>query len=153
MARGAVSGRGRQVWFGRRPCGLEPRWKGHGHLSLVTGPDSRVASYVGGMVQISLETACGHHPSTLSPAAGRALSATRARASIWPISQAKAPLCGGLAGRRPSWQAAGKAGQSIAASHTSGMEPGESRPPSLRLAGAWLPWPRGCTLPSGLTAA
>ena len=107
MARGAISGRGWQVWLGRCPHGLEPRWRGHGHLSLVTGPDSRVASYVGGRVQISLEIACGHHASTLSPTAGRALSDARSRASIWPISQAKAPLCGGLAGRQLAKQARG----------------------------------------------
>lgn len=44
------------MWFCTCSCALGPRWRGHSH-DLVTGPDSRVASHVGGMVEIPGEMA------------------------------------------------------------------------------------------------
>lgn len=84
------------MWFSRCPRGLEPQFREHSHLSVITGPDSRVASYVGGCYRFQWKL----HPSTLSPQAGRAPSAARFKASIWPVSQAKALPHGGLAGRQ-----------------------------------------------------
>lgn len=69
-------------------------------MSLVTGPDSRVASSVGGKVEIPVQMAC--RPPPLHPfSQGREGSGCCEVWGIWPISQAEAPST--AAGQGSSW--------------------------------------------------
>lgn len=68
-------------------------------MSLVTGPDSRVASYVGGVAEIPKKTARRPPSSALSHS--REGSGCCEVQGLWPISQDNAPRPGSLAGS--SW--------------------------------------------------
>lgn len=133
--------------FSRCPCGLEPRFRGHSHLSLITGPDSRVASYVGGCYRFQWRL----HPSTLSHPAGRAPSAASLKASIWPLRPRPSHMVAWLVSSWPSQP-------SITASHTPGMQRAESRPLSTWLGCGSLglsatPHPWGSLLHEGVRDA
>lgn len=135
------------MWFSRCPCGREPRFRGHSHLSLITGPDSRVASYVGGCYRFQWRL----YPSTLSHPAGRTPSAASFKASIWPLRPRPSRMVAWLASSWPSRQ-------SIAASHAPGMEWGEGRPLSTLLGCGSLglpatPHPWGSLLHEGVRDA
>lgn len=97
------------MWFCTCSCALGPRWRGHSH-DLVTGPDSRVASHVGGMVGIPGEMARRplplhpfSRPPILSHTAGRAVGAVRSGAPD-PFLRPKLPA------QRLGGRAAGPAG-------------------------------------------
>lgn len=85
--------------FRRCQRGAAPRWRGHGHLSLVTGPASRVASLWARRHRFQGSLHTGHPLATLSGPTGRAL-----RAASGPLLRRQLPARwpGGGAGGWPS---------------------------------------------------
>lgn len=125
------------------------RWRGHSH-DLVTGPDSRVASHVGGMVEIPGETARRplplhpfSRPPHLSHTAGRVLGAVRSGAPDPFLRQSS---------QHSGWAVSIWSSRlGMAAAHTPGMQGWESSLSPLYWSAA--PLPAGHTSPTGLTAA
>lgn len=106
--------------FRRCQRGAAPRWRGHGHLSLVTGPASRVASLWARRHRFQGSLHTGHPLATLSGPTGRAL-----RAASGPLLRRQLPARWPAGGG----QAAGPAGPGGTAPRTlagSGVEAGLS---------------------------
>lgn len=76
--------------FCRCQCGAAPRWRGPSHLSLVSGPHSRVASVWARRCGFQGSRHTGRHISALSHAPGRAPECCEVK-GIWRISQAQPP--------------------------------------------------------------
>lgn len=88
--------------FRRCQRGAAPRWRGHGHLSLVTGPASRVASLWARRHRFQGSLHTGHPFATLSGPTGRALHAA---SGLFPRCQLPAwwPRGGRRLAQRPRW--------------------------------------------------
>lgn len=128
--------------FRRCQRGAAPRWRGHGHLSLVTGPASRVASLWARRHRFQGSLHTGHPLATLSGPTGRAL-----RAASGPLLRRQLPA---------RWPAGG--GRRLAQRAPVALLPAlwqgaVWKQVSLRLAGVWLPWPAGHASPAELPCA